>query len=149
MDIYIYMYIYRHIRMHHQLGFGVIYHIDFLKWWPHYPLWRYMAIKILVKNEAVACCLTAPSHYRTQCWIEITDIHPVHKHINYARYTETNIAKNIFRTLYAPVRRQWFNVSIWGFKWSRSWLRLWSCSYICHRAQLFLAGGDSKTFTSP
>ena len=39
--------------------------------------------------QIMACCLTAPSHYLSQCWVEILAI-PVQFHRKWARYAGKN-----------------------------------------------------------
>ena len=41
--------------------------------WPSDILWRQRSGSTLA--QAMACCLTAPSHYLSQCWLIISDIH--------------------------------------------------------------------------
>ena len=41
--------------------------------WPSDAIWRHRSGLIL--DQVMACCLTAPSHYLSQCWLTISEVH--------------------------------------------------------------------------
>ena len=52
--------------------------------WPSYAIWWHRSRSALV--QAMACCLTSPSHYLNQCWLIINE---AHCHLAEGNFTET------------------------------------------------------------
>ena len=53
--------------------------------WPSDTIWRYVSGSKL--TQAMACCLTAPSHYLNQCWLIISMVQWHPSEINFTRDT--------------------------------------------------------------
>ena len=102
--------------------------------WPSDAIWRHRSGSTLA--QVMACCLTAPSHYLNQCWLNISvalwhsaeniftinveDIYPWCQFENY-----------LFKTSTTSSRVQWVNSSLLvlhtcinelGHHWLRYWL---------------------------
>ena len=56
---------------------------------PSDAIWRWRSRLTLV--QAMACCLTAPSHYLNQCWLMITDVQWQSPEGNFATDTSPSI----------------------------------------------------------
>ena len=82
----------------------------------HYPLVmpsgeRYWSSLL----EVMAWCLTAPSHYLKQCWLQIISNHTnaILQNIHQICCQKMIVQTEIFRDIYASIYEQWVIKSTW------------------------------------
>ena len=63
---------------------------------PSGAIWRHMSALV----EAMACCLTAPSHYLNQCWTIISKVQWHSSECYFTRDTSTSVTKIILKITY-------------------------------------------------
>ena len=86
----------------HALSHQVIF---FNSLWPTDTIWQHATGLTLA--QVMTCCLTAPSHYLSQCWLMITDVQWQFCNRYLSHQLKTLATKLIFKILFKFPRGQW------------------------------------------
>ena len=98
----------------HNLALSHCYDLYLNSLWPSDAIWCQRSWSTLV--QVMACCLTAPSHYLYQCWLDITEVLWQSSDNNFTASTQATILRNEFENFTSKIivrssRGQWVKLS--------------------------------------